>query len=232
MAGEITAYEMPKRFLRKDGSALETHLTVSCFHGEDGRVEFVIASMLDATEHKKAEEGIRRATEEAVALNRLARIVAAHNTLDEVCRAAVDELGGTLDTDLVVVFVEQDGALLPKGTGPGPQDAPPAHQVGECLCGLAAQTGQPAISTDIRNDARCTWRDCLDVGIVSFAAFPLRLGDETLGVLGVGSRTPRDFAHSAGLLTAAADQLVLGVRNARLYDESLAHAHDLAQEMA
>lgn len=231
-AGEIDAYEMPKRFIRKDGSVLPTHLTVSCNRSPEGRVDFIISAILDATEQRRAEGEVRRATEEALALNRLSRTVAAQSTLDDVCRAAADELRAALAVDRVVVLVAESGVLAPKATSSGLSEPIPPHQVGQCLCGLAAETGEAVLSSDTRNDPRCTWRDCLEMGIASFAAFPLRIGDETVGVLGVGSRTPRDFAHSAGFLTAAADQLVLGVRNAKLYDESLAHAHALAQEMA
>jgi PAS domain S-box-containing protein len=50
LAGEIEAYEMDKRFFRKDGSIIHTHLTVSCFRNPDRTVRFVIASVLDISE--------------------------------------------------------------------------------------------------------------------------------------------------------------------------------------
>ena len=56
LAGEIDSYEMEKRFFRKDGTILTTHLTTSCFRNQDGSVGFFIASFLDITERKQAEE--------------------------------------------------------------------------------------------------------------------------------------------------------------------------------
>jgi len=55
LAGEIDSYEMEKRFFRKDGTILATHLTASCFRKQDGSVGFVIASLQDITERKQAE---------------------------------------------------------------------------------------------------------------------------------------------------------------------------------
>jgi len=56
ISGEISSYEMDKRFFRKDGGIVHTHLTSSCYRGPDGSVRFVIASMLDISERKRMEE--------------------------------------------------------------------------------------------------------------------------------------------------------------------------------
>lgn len=52
--GEIDNYQLDKRFIRKDGDIIYTHLTVACYR-EAGKVEFVIAGLLDITERKKTE---------------------------------------------------------------------------------------------------------------------------------------------------------------------------------
>jgi PAS domain S-box-containing protein len=56
LAGEIEAYEMNKRFLRKDGSIISTHLSVSCFRNPDRSVRFVIASLLDISDSVRSLE--------------------------------------------------------------------------------------------------------------------------------------------------------------------------------
>ncbi|HVP39402.1 MAG TPA: PAS domain S-box protein [Candidatus Saccharimonadales bacterium] len=56
LAGEIEAYELDKRFLRKDGSIIATHLTVSCFRNQDRSVRFFIASFQDVTESQNAQK--------------------------------------------------------------------------------------------------------------------------------------------------------------------------------
>ncbi len=59
LAGEIDAYELDKRFFSKAGEIVYAHLTVSCFR-ENGRVKFVIASLLDIGERKRAEAAIQQ----------------------------------------------------------------------------------------------------------------------------------------------------------------------------
>ncbi|HXZ43713.1 MAG TPA: PAS domain S-box protein, partial [archaeon] len=63
LAGEIEGYELDKRFFRKDGSIVATHLNVSCFRNPDLSVRFVIASLQDITERKRAEEALRESEE-------------------------------------------------------------------------------------------------------------------------------------------------------------------------
>ena len=70
-------------------------------------------------------------------------------------------------------------------------DVPHAHRVGDCLCGLAVSSGEAVYSENIHDDARCTWQDCKQVGITSFAAIPLVNRDEVIGTLGIASARRR-----------------------------------------
>jgi len=62
MAGDIDSYEMDKRFIRKNGKVLYTHLTVSCFR-DQGEVTLIIASILDITERHRNEEKLALAAQ-------------------------------------------------------------------------------------------------------------------------------------------------------------------------
>ncbi len=63
MAGEINGYEMDKRFIRKDGEVIYTHLTVSCYRvGEE--VRFIIAGVLDFSERIHTETALRASEEQ------------------------------------------------------------------------------------------------------------------------------------------------------------------------
>ncbi|MBN1546717.1 MAG: PAS domain S-box protein [Syntrophaceae bacterium] len=59
LAGEIETYELDKRFHRKNGSLVFTHLSVSCIRNPDGIAQFVIASLSDITARKTAENRLR-----------------------------------------------------------------------------------------------------------------------------------------------------------------------------
>lgn len=60
LAGRRDAYELDKRFIRKDGQVLYTHLYATCQRNPDGSIQQMLASLVDISERKRAEEEIRR----------------------------------------------------------------------------------------------------------------------------------------------------------------------------
>lgn len=59
LADEIEAYEIDKRFIRKDRTVIHAHLTVSCCRNPDRSVGFMIACIQDITTQKMAEQAMR-----------------------------------------------------------------------------------------------------------------------------------------------------------------------------
>ncbi len=60
VAGEIQGYSLEKRYLRPDGTALPCELSVSCVRdAKTGQVDYFIALVHDASEHKRAETRLR-----------------------------------------------------------------------------------------------------------------------------------------------------------------------------
>ncbi len=96
--------------------------------------------------------------------------------------------------------------------------------MGTCLCGLAAQEGDPVFSKNIHADVRCTLSECKEAGIRSFAALPVRQEDEMLGVIGIASRTERDFSEQREFLDTIAATVALAARNALLFERLKNHS--------
>lgn len=61
--GEISEYEIDKRFVAKDGSIIYTHLSVACRHYHDD-TSLIIAGFLDITQLKRAENALRSSKEQ------------------------------------------------------------------------------------------------------------------------------------------------------------------------
>ncbi len=59
LAGERDSYELEKRFIRKDGQVIYTRLYATCQRNLDGTVHHLLASLVDISERKRAEEGIQ-----------------------------------------------------------------------------------------------------------------------------------------------------------------------------
>ena len=58
LRNERDSYQLDKRFIRKDGSLLYTTLFVTCHRHLDGSVRYLLASLVDITERKQAEESL------------------------------------------------------------------------------------------------------------------------------------------------------------------------------
>jgi PAS domain S-box-containing protein len=57
VAGELPSLQLDKRFVRKDGSPVWTHLSVSVIRAEDGSPAYSVAQILDIDERKRRELG-------------------------------------------------------------------------------------------------------------------------------------------------------------------------------
>lgn len=69
--GEIRSFQIAKRYLHKDGSALDTLLSVSTVRDAEGNPLYNIGQIEDVTERKRAEEALRRSEDH---LNRAQRV--------------------------------------------------------------------------------------------------------------------------------------------------------------
>ncbi len=60
MAGEIDAYSLEKRWVRKDGEIIDSIMSARCERRADGTIDYFVGLVLDITERKRAEERLRR----------------------------------------------------------------------------------------------------------------------------------------------------------------------------
>ncbi|MFD4302262.1 helix-turn-helix domain-containing protein [Streptomyces albidoflavus] len=176
--------------------------------------------------HALLEARTRQAAETAV-LNDLARRLAAlhapQDVLDEVAAQARRLLG----TDLSYIMLAQDDAALrievvDGSIGSALRGVELARGVG--LGGLVVRTGQPHWCADYLHDDHLTHAATVDAAAAGeqlrgILGVPLRVGEETIGVLLVAQRVPRTWTdHQTTLLTALAAHAALALHNAELFD--------------
>jgi signal transduction histidine kinase len=190
----------------------------------------------DITERRKAEAEIRQRAQELAALNALGRQVGVSLSPERVIATALEETFATARPDLAFFFLREGERLILNRLVPEDAHARlgeiPEHRIGECMCGLAISQGKALYSRDIFADLRCTWDECKKAGFRSFAALPLRSGDDFVGVLGLASNDARDFERQAEFLETLTDQIAIGLQNAFLFEQTRRHAAELEQRVA
>jgi signal transduction histidine kinase/CheY-like chemotaxis protein len=154
---------------------------------------------------------------------------------DDVIQTSLQGVVDSTGCDVAILFLRRDGDLELKAMVPPDSsirmDAAVGHRIGECLCGLAARDGNPIYSIDITRDPRCTFQECKDAGMRSFAAIPMKDTGGVLGVLGLASRTVRDFERQAAFLETLTTVISIGVRNSLQHEEALRHTAALKTEI-
>lgn len=68
LSGEIDGYQMDKRFMRKDGSAIWTQLAARCVRRDDGSVDYLVATIEDISERVSAQQALRDSEQRLAAI--------------------------------------------------------------------------------------------------------------------------------------------------------------------
>lgn len=154
-------------------------------------------------------------------LNNLSRKAIRNNRLDDVIVAALDGIQQACSPDLILYYMRSGEWLVLRGVYPeDAEDLNEKKKVGTCLCGLAGEKGVPVFSRNIKGDERCTLNECKRAGFHSFAALPLIQQDGTIfGVVGMASKTERDFSSEQPFLEILSGTVGVVSQNALLIEE-------------
>src|SRR5712692_7165716 len=157
-------------------------------------------------------------------LARVARLVNETLDLTTVGERIADSVLGLLGVrGSALRLLQPDGALNAIALGGRAKEYGGVGEVvpaGIGLIGQAAVEGRPMWTRDIRSDDRFQLsaeirERNVAVGTIAGLAVPLRMGGEVIGVLSVGSPTPRTFtAEDIALLQTFADQAAIAIHNA------------------
>jgi len=147
----------------------------------------------------------RTRSDELAALTNIAAQVNCTQDLDEI-------LMGALKTTLDVIGESAGEVFLVDEETIGS---------GECLCGLAAQSGRLLTIDDMANHPARSRTACLREGFESCIRLPLRARGQVLGLLNIQSKVPRHFgAEDEELLVAVGNQIGIAIANAQLIDDA------------
>jgi len=232
MAGEIEPveyFENPVLTRSDEERIIAWHNTI--LRDEAGNIIGILSSGEDITERKRAEEEIKRRGEELEALREISLAVTAQLELDEVLRNVVERSCRLLDVRAGGVYLVDEkrgdlGLVLSHGyTGDytGTRLAP-----GEGIAGKVLQSGAPLAVDDYRHwEGRSP--DWEAESLTAVLGVPLERGGQIVGVLDFAEiARARSFdEHDLWLATLFANQAVVAIKNAWLYEDQRRRLHDL-----
>lgn len=150
------------------------------------------------------------------ALRRFSSLINSNLSRQEFIDQALNLILKVCSTDLAVLYEVIGEEIIQVGSASTTtrfsEIAVETKQVGQCLCGLAAQ-GKHIISQNIHVDSRCTLAECKEAGFSSFAALPLFSEEKTIGVLGLAAKQSRDFEEQVLFLDTVADQIAIWLQH-------------------
>ena len=225
-AGIIDSYSMDKRYIRKDGRAIDTTVSVRAMRKTDGAVDYFVALVQDISERKRSEAAEREQRTLAEALRDTAEALNSTRNFDEVLERILTNVQRVVPHDTATLILVENGIGRVVGGRGFASDAAQAVlrlrlPVDE-LPNLrrAMQSGEPAIIADTRSQP--DWMSFPETRwIRSNISAPIRQNEQVIGLLNLDSAIPNHFtaAHKERLIAFAA-QAAVALENARLLKET------------
>jgi diguanylate cyclase (GGDEF)-like protein/PAS domain S-box-containing protein len=217
----------------KDKHRIPVSLSSSTLRDKPGQVLGKVIVARDVTQRREAEDKIiaksadlKTANTELLTLNRISTEMSRTIELNDLLHSALDTITGSKLFDIqkkggvfivekeklnLVAFMGHDDAFLQ------------AHEnltLDDCLCGLAARTGEAIISSNAICDDRHTIRypNMNDHGHV---IIPLKTADRVVGVMYLYLRAGAKIGKNGrDLLQNIGNQLAVSIENARLFEKT------------
>lgn len=189
---------------------------------------FLLARTLRyAIERKRIEDALRRSNAELAVLFHVSSTVSRSIDMQGLLADIIDTVTGMeilgLQRQGAILTVEDDGSLrLAHEIGHSLvfMEAHQRLQVGECLCGMVAKSGEMLVSAGAFEDARHTIRyaGMRDHGHI---AIPLKSRERVVGVLCLDTAVGIQVSDSERkMLLSIGEQIGIALENSRLYEET------------
>ncbi len=196
----------------------------------------ILLSTMDITPLKNAARALTKSINELDQLYTLSVRARQVEHANEMAAKALAVIDKAITPDIALFYIQKGNELklLARQYSDIALDVDEAKIkfVGKCFCELAAKRRKTTFSPDVSNDNFCTLEECKKSEIHSFAALPLLKGEETLGVIGLGSMSKRDFSEQKAFLETLANEAAIVLQNTILVEKLQMHKVSLEREVA
>jgi len=192
--------------------------------GYESTLSRALVSVTDITERVRTEEALNRRAAQLALINDIGNKIAAALNLDEVMSRAArlaQESFGYHHVALFVVDREQEELVMMARAGDFAHLFPSAHRIklGQGMVGWVGCHDVRLLTNDVRNEPRYVnfYPDLIPTR--AELCVPIRVGEETVGVLDVQSPRINAFdENDAMVMETLAAQVAIAMENARLYE--------------
>jgi diguanylate cyclase (GGDEF)-like protein/PAS domain S-box-containing protein len=210
--------------IRKDGSTFPVEISAHLIH--IGGRPYVLSIDRDITRRKIDESELLKKQSQQTALYTLSSALAQTLNLNKLLSIIFETIASLGLFDLlkkgVIFFIEDNRMKLVYQVGHS-QEFIKAHDkmlIGDCLCGIAARTGESIISKDSGSDSRHTlWFS--DIAAHGHIIIPLKARNKIIGVLCLYLKADFDInENELYLIQSIGYQISMAIDNSILYERT------------
>jgi signal transduction histidine kinase/PAS domain-containing protein len=195
-------------------------------YDRNNKVVQIVELAHDITKDKEQELRILETNQALRALNTIAIMISESLSLEYILNIALERIMELTKADIggILLMDEKTHTLsyqASRGLSPEYVEGTKGLAIGEGVAGLVAQEDKTILVDDAQSDPRMARRAIVtQEGLRGFLGVPLKSKERMVGVLTIGSKTPRLFtSQEVQFLTALGHQLGLAIENAELYQE-------------
>jgi PAS domain S-box-containing protein len=227
VAGNREFYQIPKRYIRKDGQVVWGNLRVSLICDAQGVAQFAIGMVSDITERQQAEVVLRQYTRRLEYLHDIDQIILTTSSLDQLAEAVISRLQTLLPcnrAELLLVDWEANEAIIVAQVSDRPTSVPAGYRysLAERPPNPALLEGQIVVEYDISSDAPLSpsLQRLRDEGMRARMLVPLLAQGQLIGTIHLAADWPfTPTEDQRNLARELSDHLAIGLQHTRLLAE-------------
>lgn len=200
----------------------------SAFTNEDMEMLFTLASQsAKVIQNAQLYETLKKKVEELSALFEIGKIITGTLNLEKVLEIIVEKVSSLMNTkvsSLMLLDSDKDELVIKAVFGGSPDyAAKPNLTIENSLIGQVVKTKKPLMVLDVRKEKTYRYLDLAKkMNLCSLLSVPLVVKDKVIGVINTYTNTQRKFTpDEIQLLSSLADQSVIAIENARLYEHMI-----------
>ncbi len=173
---------------------------------------------------KKHDAVLTRRSEDLALVNKFASALTSSLELDVILDKTLEVVMAYMKVDAGEIFLLEDDKqtlrmVLHRGEAAEAFWTKNRFKIGEGIVGLAAQSGQRKIVTDLAQELRYLRPAVVNAGFHQIAYFPLKSAENLVGVIGMARRSSEPLEEeSLKFLDGVANWAGLAIENARLHE--------------